>query len=210
MHRIAVLFFSVTLGSVSVAAQRTATKVDLTGPFVHAGLVVGTVSGELASSGESNGGGGWSVGGGMNLSSWSAVIANYSVFNFRDDGTPASNPMEQTEVGLRLRVGGKHAPAVFYVEGGGAFQRTTLATARVFPVDRPDGLGDAVDVDGWAGWFGPGLQVFRGRRLGGELSVAWEWGNINRARVQGRRISLDPPIDLTTLRLRLGMTATLF
>jgi hypothetical protein len=210
-----VIRLSATLIAIAVApsiaaAQAAPTRVDLTGPFVHAGPIVGSVSGELASNGESNGGGGWSVGGGMNLSSWSAVVANYSIFHFRDTGSPERGPMEQTEVGLRLRVGGRRTNAVFYVEGGGAMQRTSLSTARVFPNEVPEDAGTVVDVDGWAGWFGPGLQIFHGRRLAGEVAIAWEWGDINRARIQGRRISLNPPIDLTTLRLRLGVTATLF
>jgi hypothetical protein len=194
----------------ALAAQSQQSKADLTGPFVHAGLIIGSVSGELTANSESNGGGGWSVGGGMNLSSWSAVVANYSVFNFRDSGAPERSSMEQTEVGLRLRIGGVRTAAVFYVEGGGAMQRTSLSTARVFPNEVPEDAGDVVDVDGWAGWFGPGLQVFRGRRLAGEVSVAWEWGDISRVRIQGRRISLNPPINLTTLRLRLGVATTLF
>jgi hypothetical protein len=186
------------------------TRVDLTGPFVHAGGAVGSVSGDVASAGESNGGGGWSVGGGMNLSSWSAVVANYTVYNFRDSGTSSTSAMEQTEVGLRLRIGGKSSPAVFYVEGGGAMQRTALNTSRIFPTEPPADAGETVDVDGWAGWFGPGLQIYRGRRLAGEVSVAWEWGDIGRARVQGNRISLNPGIEVTTLRLRVGIAATLF
>jgi hypothetical protein len=194
----------------ALAAQSPQPKADLTGPFVHAGLVVASVSGELTANSESTGGGGWSVGGGLNLSSWSAVVANYTVFNFRDSGAPERSSMEQTEIGVRLRIGGRRTAAVFYVEGGGAMQRTTLNTARVFPTDPPSDAGDVVDVDGWGGWFGPGLQIFRGRRLAGELSVAWAWGDINRARIQGRRISLNPPMELTTLRLRLGATATLF
>lgn len=200
-------FFALPL---ALAAQAPSTRVDLTGPFVHAGGVVGSVSGELAAAGESNGGGGWSVGGGMNLSSWSAVVANYTIFNFRDTGSPERASMEQTEVGLRLRVGGRRTNAVFYVEGGGAMQRTSLSTPRVFPDEVPEDAGDVVDVDGWAGWFGPGLQIFYGRRLAGEVAIAWEWGDINHARIQGRRISINPPIELTTLRLRLGVTATLF
>jgi hypothetical protein len=189
---------------------QSAPKADLTGPFLHAGAVIGSVSGELAASGESNGGGGWAVGGGMNLSSWSAVVGNYTVYHFQDTGAPERSVIEQTEVGLRLRIGGTRTSAVFYVEGGGAMQRTSLSTARVFPADAPDDAGDMVDVDGWAGWFGPGFQVFHGRRVAGELSIAWEWGDLNRARIQGRQISLNPPIELTTLRLRLGVTATLF
>jgi hypothetical protein len=207
--RISAAAVALALMAPPVAAQ-SPSKVDLTGPFIHVGLAIGSVSGELAANGESNGGGGWSVGGGMNLSSWSAVVANYTVFNFRDSGAPERTSMEQTEVGLRLRIGGVRTSAVFYIEGGGAMQRTSLSTARVFPTDPPDDAGDVVDVDGWAGWFGPGLQVFRGRRMAGEVSVAWEWGDLNRARIQGRRISLNPPIELTTLRLRLGVTATLF
>jgi len=192
-----------------LAAQSQQSKADLTGPFVHAGAVIGSVSGELTN-GQSNGGGGWSVGGGMNLSTWSAVVANYTIFNFRDSGAPERSSMEQTEVGLRLRIGGVRAAAVFYVEGGGAMQRTSLSAARVFPTGVPADAGNVVDVDGWAGWFGPGLQVFHGRRLAGEVSVAWEWGDISRVRIQGRRISLNPPINLTTLRLRLGFAVTLF
>jgi hypothetical protein len=208
--RIPVASLAFGLLAPAIAAQSPQLRVDLTGPFVHAGAVAGSVSGELAANGESHGGGGWSVGGGMNLSSWSAVVANYSIFNFRDTGAAERTSMEQTEVGLRLRIGGRRTSAVFYVEGGGAMQRASLSTARVFPGDVPADAGDVVDVDGWAGWFGPGLQVFRGPRLAGEVAVAWEWGDISRARIQGRRYSLNPPIDLTTLRLRLGVTATLF
>jgi hypothetical protein len=210
VNRIAGAAAAVLLIAPALAAQGASTKVDLTGPFLHAGALIGSVSGELAANGESNGGAGWGVGGGLSLSSWSAVVANYTIFNFRDAGAAERSAMEQTEVGLRLRIGGVRTSAVFYVEGGGAMQRTQLKTARVFPTDPPADAGDVVDVDGWAGWFGPGLQIFRGRRLAGEIAVAWEWGDISRVRVQGRRTSLNPPIDLTTLRLRAGVTAVLF
>jgi hypothetical protein len=196
-------------GSQSASPRADATRVDLTGAFAHSGVVMGSVSGELAGTGDSNSGGGWSVGGGINLTRWSAVVGNYTIFNFRDTGSPSQSAMEQTEVGVRLRVGGVRTPAIFYVEGGGAMQRTSLSSSRVLGESTP-GVGETVDVSGWAGWFGPGLQVFLGRRFAGEVSVAWEWGDLGHARVQGSKLSIDPAIQLTTLRLRLGMSAVVF
>jgi hypothetical protein len=193
---------------VGTAAQSS--RVDLTGPFIHLGGVVGSVTGTTAAPGDSHTGGGWSAGGGITLGRWTALVGNYAIFNFRDDGAPTSGTMEQAEVGLRVRVGGKSTPAIFYVEGGGALRRAALTTTRLFPDEAPPDAGATVDTDGWAGWFGPGVQFYFSRRLAAEVSVAWAWGSMDTAHINGTTLAAGRPIDLTTLRLRAGFAATLF
>lgn len=185
-------------------------RTDLGGPFVHFGGLVGSINGETAPPGESRSGFGWGVGAGMHLTRRSSVVGSYTIFNFRELGAPSRVPMEQAELGVRLRVGGVESPAVFYVEGGGAWRHTSLTAARVFAADVPPNAGETVPVDGWAGWFGPGFQVYFGRRLAGEISVAWAWGELGTARVQGSALDLASPLAMTTLRMRVGMAATLF
>lgn len=174
------------------------------------GGVVGSVSGASAAPGDSHTGGGWGAGAGITLGRWTALVGNYAIFNFRDEGAPSSGTMEQAEVGLRLRVGGKSTPAVFYVEGGGAMRRAALTTARLFPDNPPAEAGATVDTDGWAGWFGPGVQYYFGRRLAAELNVTWAWGAMDKAHINGTSLDAGAPINLTTLRLRAGFAATLF
>lgn len=196
--------------ALSSDAAAQSTRVDLTGPFVHVGGVVGSVSGQSGVAGDTHTGNGWSIGGGLNLGRSQALVGNYVTFKFRDAGAPVAVPMEQTEVGARARVGGVHARAIFYVEGGGAKRRTSLTAARVFGGDPPSGAGELVDVDGWAGWFGPGLQWYFRRRMAGEVNVAWAWGKMDRAHVQGTTMTLSKPVTLTTLRLRCGLAVTVF
>jgi hypothetical protein len=192
----------------TVIAQTT--RVDLTGPFLHFGGLVGSINGETAPASESRAGFGWGVGAGMHLNRRSSVVGSYTIFNFREIGAPSQVPMEQAEVGVRVRLGGVETPAVFYLEGGGAWRHTSLTSARAFAAQAPDGAGETVPVDGWAGWFGPGFQVYFGRRLSGEVSVAWAWGEMATARINGTTHTLDAPLAMTTLRMRVGMAATLF
>jgi hypothetical protein len=100
---------------------------------------------------------------------------------------------------------------VFYIEGGGAVRKATLSTAEVYGATPPPNAGNRVELDGWAGWFGPGAQFyFFGRRLPVELSVAWAWGKLNHAHIQGTTSTLQDPIGITTLRLRAGVAALIF
>ena len=191
-------------------AAAQAARVDLGVVFLHAGVVAGSVSGASGAAGDAHTGSGWSVGGGLSVGRSQAFVANYTTFGFRDAGAPASATMNQTEAGARVRIGGVHTPIVFYVEGGGAKRSTSLTSARVFGNSPPSDAGQMVDVDGWAGWFGPGLQVYFHRRVAGEINVAWAWGRMDRAHIQGNTVTLDSPVNVTTLRLRCGLAATLF
>ena len=192
----------------NAAAQST--RVDLTGLFLHVGGVAGSVSGRSGEAGDTHTGNGWGFGGGLNVGRSQALVANYVTFDFRDSGAPATVPMTQTEAGARVRIGGVSTPIVFYMEGGGAKRRTSLTSARVFGSDPPSGAHELVDVEGWAGWFGPGLQVYFGRRVAAEISVAWAWGRMDRAHIQGSTVTVTSPVNVTTLRLRFGLAWTLF
>jgi hypothetical protein len=185
-------------------------RADLTGPFVHFGGIAGSVTRDSGPIDDTHTGTGWGAGAGINLSSWFTVLGNYSIYGVRDQASNKYN-LEQSEVGIRMRVGGDRTPVVFYIEGGGAVRRATLSAAEVYGDTPPSEAGDKVELDGWAGWLGPGAQFYVfGPRIPIEVSVAWAWGKLNHAHIQGTTTTLQDPIGITTLRLRAGIAAAIF
>jgi len=201
---------SALLATATVTATAHAQRVDTSGPFVSLGGVLGSVTRSAAAPGASHTGYGWSAAAGVSVSKWTSVVANYAIYNFQDDGAPETGAMEQAEFGLRFHVGGGTTPAVFYVEGGGAHRRADMTTGQLFPTSPPADAGATVDTQGWAGWFGPGVQLYFGRRLAGEINVAWAWGTMDRVHLGGTTVDAESGVGLTTLRLRAGISATLF
>lgn len=197
--------------AVPAAAQGGRTsRTDLSGPFLYAGGVAGSVTAESGPIDANDTGYGWSAGAGLGLRPWLAVVADYVIFRATDAGSRSYN-VEQSAAGVRLRFGGTETSGVFLLEGGGAHRRTSFRSSTVFTAAPPEGVGEAVPVDGWAGWFGPGVQWYAfDERVAVEGAVAWAWGLFTHARVDGERIPLDDPVGITTLRFRIGVTATLF
>ena len=207
MHRLGIAFVAlVSLAPLAAAAQ--APRAVLTGPFVQMGLVAGSVTKDSDPIDKNHTGTGWGAGAGLDLSRWFTVLAEYSIYRVENDAPHRYN-LEQSAIGIRLRVGGEQTPVVFYVEGGGAIRRATLSPVEVYGNDPPS--SNDVDVDGWSGWFGPGAQFYVfGPRVPLDLSVAWAWGRLRRGHVEGTTFTLANPIGITTLRLRVGIAAALF
>lgn len=193
---------------VAVGAQRPRT--DQSGPFVFGGAVAGSVTAESGPTEANDTGYGWSAGAGVSVKPWLAVVGDYVIFRASGAASGAYN-VEQSAAGLRVRLGGTETNGVFMLEAGGAHRRTSIPTSSVFAQDPPAGAGPSVRVEGWAGWFGPGVQWYPfDDRVALEGAVAWAWGTFSHARVNGERIELAESVGLTTLRLRVGVAATLF
>jgi hypothetical protein len=111
---------------------------------------------------------------------------------------------------VRVRFGGVKSSALFYLEGGGALRRARRSTAELFGDAPPVGADTTTEVSGLAGWFGPGLQLFMNRRLGGEVTAAWAWGDFRKAHIQGSSVELADPIGIITLRFRAAIVVALF
>lgn len=196
--------------TVPLAARAQQPRADLTGPFVHFGGVAGSVTHDAGPVDDTHTGTGWGAGAGINLTRRFTVLANYSIFSVRDRESSKYN-LEQSEVGVRLRVGGDRTPVVFYIEAGGAVRKATLSASEVYGDAPAADAGDKVELDGWAGWFGPGAQFYVfGPRVPIEIGVAWAWGRLNHAHIQGTTSTLQDPIGITTLRLRAGIAAAIF
>ena len=190
------------------ASQRP--RADLTGPFLYGGFVAGSVTAESGPIDANDTGYGWNAGGGFGIRTWLALVGDYAIFRASDAGARQYD-VEQSAAGVRLRFGGTATSSVFLLEGGGAHRRTEFRTTTVFSRSPPPGAGDAVRVDGWAGWFGPGLQWYAfDDRVALEGAVAWAWGTFSHAKVNGTSVALDDPVGITTLRFRIGVVATLF
>lgn len=190
-------------------AQRQ-TRVDLSGPFLFAGGVAGSVTAESGPTDADDTGYGWNAGAGLGITQWLAVVGEYAIYRAADAESRRYN-VEQSGAGLRLRLGGVETNGVFLLEAGGAHRRTSLPTSTAFGGGAPPGAGELVRVDGWAGWFGPGVQWYPfDDSVALEGAVAWAWGRFSHASINGERIALDEPVGITTLRLRIGLAATLF
>jgi hypothetical protein len=202
--------FAVAVLAGPSAARAQEPRADLTGPFVHLGGVAGSVTRDSGPVDENHSGYGWGAGAGINLTSWFSVVADYTIFRVTDATSQKYN-LSQSAVGLRLRVGGDQTPVVFYVEGGAGVRSATLSTGGVFGNAPPANAGTAVQLDGWSGWFGPGVQFYVfGPRVPLEVSVVWAWGTLNHAHIDGATTTLADPIGITTLRMRIGFAAMLF
>jgi hypothetical protein len=197
------------IASFATFAVGQAPRVDLSGPFLQVGGLVGSSSGESGPVDQSDNGFGWSVGGGVGLNRHIAAVGNYATLQVKPP-TARSYDVEQSEVGLRLRFGGVNTPALFYVEGGGALRRARRPSVDVFGDDIPAGVDSIVEVSGLAGWFGPGVQLFMNRRVGAEVTAAWAWGDLTKARIPGDDLELEKPIGVITLRLRAAVVVALF
>jgi hypothetical protein len=201
------ILLAVTL-PVGAAAQRP--RADLTGPFLYGGFAAGSVTAESGPIDANDTGYGWNAGAGFGVKPWFALVGDYVIFRATDAGARQYD-VEQSAAGVRLRFGGTETSSVFLLEGGGAHRRTEFRTATVFSASPPPGAGDAVRVEGWAGWFGPAVQWYAfDSRVALEGAVAWAWGTFSHAKVNGASIALDDPVGITTLRFRIGVAATLF
>jgi hypothetical protein len=201
---------ALTLLAAPVAARAQEPRANLTGAFLHFGGVAGSVTRDAGAVDDNRSGFGWGAGAGLNLTRWFSVVGDYTIFRVGDETGQKYN-LEQSGVGVRLRVGGDRTPVVFYVEGGAAVRKATLSSSEVYGDTPPANAGPAVKLDGWSGWFGPGAQFyFFGPRVPLEASVVWAWGSLNRAHIDGTTSTLSDPIGVTTLRMRVGFAAMLF
>jgi hypothetical protein len=199
-----------SLGAMPLAAAAQRSRTDQSGPFIYAGAVAGSLTAESGPGEANDTGYGWNAGAGIGVRPWLAVVGEYVIFRASDAGSRHYD-VEQGAAGVRLRFGGTETTGVFLLEGGGAHRRTSFRTATVFARNPPPGAGESVRAEGWAGWFGPGVQWYAfDERVAVEGAVAWAWGNFSHARVDGERVALDDPVGITTLRFRLGVAATLF
>ena len=205
----AALAASVLTASAGAAQSAPPSRVDLSGPFLQIGGLVGSSSGETGPVDQSDNGFGWSIGGGIGLHRYVAAVGNYAMLQVKPPSA-RSYDVEQSELGVRLRFGGVSSPTLFYVEGGGALRRARRPSEDVFGDNIPTGADSTVEVSGLAGWFGPGVQVFLNHRLGAEVTAAWAWGDLTKARVQGEDLDLERPIGIVTLRLRAAVVVALF
>lgn len=190
--------------------RESPTRVDLSGPFVQFGGLVGSSSGESGPVEKSDNGYGWSFGAGIGIHRHLAAVGNYAMLQVKPIAAEQSYDLEQRELGVRLRFGGTDSPALFFVEGGGALRRAWRATSDVFGNTPPSGADSTVRISGVAAWFGPGIQYFMGRRLGAEVTAAWAWGDLDTAHIQGDELELAQPIGIITLRLRAAVVIALF
>jgi hypothetical protein len=177
---------------------------------VYGGVVAGSVTAESGPTDANDAGYGWNAGVGISVKPWLAVVGEYVIFRASGAESGAYN-VEQVGAGLRLRLGGTETNGVFLLEAGGAHRRTSIPTNTVFAENPPAGAGASVRAEGWAGWFGPGVQWYPfDDRVAFEGAVAWAWGTFSHARINGERITLDESVGITTLRFRVGVAATLF
>jgi hypothetical protein len=173
------------------------------------GGLAGSWSGESGPVDKSDTGFGWSIGGGFHVTRFFAAVGNYAIMQIRAPQSTRYN-LEQAELGVRVRFGGRQSLTQFYLDGGGATRRARRPSSDVFGSSAPAGTGPTVEVSGLAGWFGPGMQIYFGRRIGLDGAVAWAWGDLTTAHVQGEDVDLDTPIGITTLRLRVALVAAVF